>query len=740
MLHLPSLVTDLGLLLGLGAIVTLLFRKLKQPLVLGYIITGVFVGPHFTFFPTLEDTNSMKVWAEIGVIFLLFGLGLEFSFKKLAHVGMPASITALVEVIFMVIVGYGTGQLLGWSVMDSLFLGGILSISSTTIIIRAIEELNMKGRKFVSLVFGILIVEDIVAILLLVLLSTVAVTRSLSGYQLIESTGRLTFFLILWFIMGIYLLPLAFKKMQNLLTDEIMLIVAIGLCFLMVIVATHAGFSPALGAFVMGSLIAETNQGHRVEKLLLPVKDLFAAVFFISVGTMLDPGVVAEYGFEIAVISGVTILGKFYSTAFGALLSGRSLKHSMQTGLSLAQIGEFSFIIATLGLTLGVTSDFLYPIAVTVSALTSFSTPYLIKLADPIHAWVERRLPHRVKDLLLRYQKAVTIESSGGGLWSTLWKAFGARLFLNTIIIMAIGLTVKLFVIPRLIEALGRGPWIGAIAMLACFLAAAPFLSAVLFGRPPTTALALELVRLRRLAVGITVVRLGLGGSLIFYLLGTAIDLRSLGGFGVAGVLLVVLVMALLAAPAYRRMEKRFVSNLEASNHGKIREDRPTLAPWDATLAEFKVHPNSELVGHSLLDSKLKERFGITIGIIERGDRILLAPDRGTLLMPHDRLVIIGTDEQVLAARASIEDAKPDGGEKKLNGNFGLESFLLRPGSPYVGKPIRDCGIREDARGLIVGLERANQRILNPDSALVLKEGDLLWLVGEIASIHHLRT
>ncbi|MFP5459830.1 MAG: cation:proton antiporter, partial [Bacteriovoracia bacterium] len=356
MTHLPGLIQDLGFILMTAAAVTLLCKFLKQPVVLGYLIAGFLVGPHVPWVPTITDMESIKVWAEIGVIFLLFSLGLEFSFKKLVKVGGASSITALFEIVFMLVAGFFTGQIIGWSRMDSLFLGGILSISSTTIIVRAFEELGLKKKGFTNLVFGVLIVEDLAAILLLVLLSTVAATQTLSGTALLNSSVQLVFFLVTWFLLGIYLLPGLLNRIKPWLSNETMLIVSLGLCLMMVLVATRVGFSPALGAFVMGSLLAETREGHRIEEILVPVRDLFAAIVFVSVGMLIDPRILVEHGGVILVLTVVTIIGKFLSSATGALVSGQSLKTSVQAGMSLAQIGEFSFIIATLGMTLGVTN------------------------------------------------------------------------------------------------------------------------------------------------------------------------------------------------------------------------------------------------------------------------------------------------------------------------------------------------------------------------------------------------
>ncbi len=437
MLHLPHLIADLGLILAAAGVTTLIFKKIRQPLVLGYIIAGLLVGPHISLIPTVGSSEDITIWAEIGVIFLLFSLGLEFSFKKLIRVGGSASITAVVEVIGMLGIGYVAGQILGWSTMDSIFLGGILSVSSTTIIIRAFDELGIKTQKFASLVFGVLVIEDLVAIVLLVLLSTLGVSQQFAGEEMLVSVLKLCFFLVLWFLAGIFLLPTFLKYTRGLMNDETLLVVSLGLCLLMVIVATEAGFSPALGAFIMGSILAETTQAERIEHLIKSVKDLFGAVFFVSVGMLIDPEVLWRYGGAVVAISLVTVVGKLVSTSAGALLSGQPLKQSIQAGMSLAQIGEFSFIIATLGLTLNVTSDFLYPIAVAVSALTTFTTPYLIRLSEPLYTHLEKRLPARWAAGLNRYhsdtQVVVTLSD-----WKTVLRSYILTMVTHTVILFSI--------------------------------------------------------------------------------------------------------------------------------------------------------------------------------------------------------------------------------------------------------------------------------------------------------------
>ena len=396
--HVPELIIDLALILGAAAVMTIIFKMLRQPVVLGYIIAGVLVGPYFNFFPTVVESDGIKTWAEIGVIFLLFGLGLEFSFKKLLKVGNVAVITSLMGVGMTFLIGYNVGVLMGWGMMDSLFMGGILSIASTTIIFRGFDELGVKSQKFAGIVLGALIIEDLVAVVLMVILSTVSISRSFQGVEMILSIVKLIFFLVLWFVSGIFFLPTIFKQLKKYLNDETLLVVSLSLCFLMVVLSSEAGFSPALGAFIMGSILAETPKVERIEHLVQSVKDLFGAIFFVSVGMLLDPGMLVEYALPIAISTVVLLIGKPIFATIGALFAGQPIKVAVQTGMSLSQIGEFSFIIATLGVTLNVTSDFLYPVAVAVSVITTFTTPYMIGFSGRMSDWVTLKMPVKWKN------------------------------------------------------------------------------------------------------------------------------------------------------------------------------------------------------------------------------------------------------------------------------------------------------------------------------------------------------
>lgn len=736
MIHLPKLIEDLAFILMTAAVTTVLFRALKQPVVLGYLLAGILVSPHVPLLPTITDTDNLKVWAEIGVIFLLFGLGLEFSFRKLARVGFSASVTGGFEILFMLAVGYGVGLAMGWPSMDSLFLGGMLSISSTTIIVRAIDELQLKGRGFVSLVFGVLIVEDLIAILLLVLLSTVALTKTFSGQELIYSTLQFGFFLTLWFVLGIYFLPLLIKKVSHHLNEETRLIASIGLCLFMVWVATKVGFSPALGAFVMGSLLAETREGHAVEKLLEPVKNLFAAIFFVSVGMLIDPKIIIDNAGVIAILTLVTIIGKLVSTTFGALISGQSLRHSIQAGMSLAQIGEFSFIIATLGLSLNVISPKLYPIAVAISVITTFTTPYQIRFADRFADWVESRIRGHWKKRLEGYRQLV-MGARQKNILQQILRAHLPSVILNTVIVLAITFAYKRLVHPIVLEKLGEHQWVYLLSTVGLVMLCIPFLWALTMGTSSQMS-EHEVGSGHRnvvawLQAGLSFFRLFWGVFLMGFILAEFVSIQTGSLFILLGLTGLLILFGRYSEPFYKRLESRFLKNLNAQNKTTPRKVEPAnLAPWDANLIQLTLSADSEFVGQSLAQVSIRERFGVMVAMIERGHRVIMAPSRDEMLMPQDLLYLIGTDEQIKTLKPLIEHVDVDTSHLEA---YGLKSFLIHSHSAMIQKTIRECGVREMIQGLVVGIERGSQRILNPDSQMVLQEGDLVWVVGDLKKI-----
>ncbi|GAB2777126.1 cation:proton antiporter [Rhabdobacter roseus] len=729
--HIPHLIVDLALILGAAGITTILFKRLKQPLVLGYLLAGLLVGPNFPLFPSVVETESIQIWAEIGVIFLLFNLGLEFSFKKLVKVGSTAAISGLFEVSFMLLSGYTAGQLMGWSHLDSLFLGGIISISSTTIIIRAFEELGVKSQQFASVVMGILVIEDLVAVLLMVLLSTLAVSQQFEGIEMLASVAKLVFFLILWFLGGIFIFPSFIKSFRRYMNDETVMITSIALCFLMVTIATQAGFSAALGAFIMGSILAETTQAEKIEHLLKPVKDLFGAIFFVSVGMLIVPSLMVQYAVPLLILVVVVIVGKTLFASVGSLIAGQPLRSSIQAGLSLSQIGEFSFIIANLGIALRVTSDFLYPIAVGVSVITTFTTPYCIKAAVPLYEWIKERMPTKWYNFLNRYSNTTqTIRTHSH--WNDVLKDYLQVIVLNSVVIIALLLLASRALLP-LVQRRMPDPLLGGVLTSAmALLAMAPFLWALVFKRSHRSsykALWIDRKFNRGPLLLLELLRVTLAVVFVSILLSTFFTVK-----------MALVIAALIIIPSfalfyqklqrfYNRIETRFIENLNAREQS---QSTLTLPPWDAHLAFFQISADSPLIGQSLQELKLREKYGINVVLIERGSKRILLPKPTDRLFPSDRIEVIGTDSQLQRFKDLVEQRRVSEGNKYLGEEspIALEHIEIRGGHSFVGKNIRESQIRELTNGLVVGLEREGHRILNPESSEVIQAGDILWIAG----------
>lgn len=746
--HLPKLIEDLALILIVAAFVVIIFRKIKQPLVLGYIIAGFLVSPNLNIFPSVVDGANIKTLAEIGVIFLLFSLGLEFSFKKLMNVGGSASITAFVEIIFITIAGYYTGRWLGWSVMDSMFLGGMLASSSTTIIIRAFDELGVKTKNFAKTVFGVLVVEDIVVILLMVLLSTIAVTKEFEGTQILFTVAKLLFFLILWFLLGIFLIPTLLKLIKPLIDEEILLILSIGLCLGMVLIAVQVGFSAELGAFVMGSIIAETTVAEKVEHTLKSVKDLFAAVFFVSVGMMIDYEAMITYAWPIFIVTMLTIFGKLFSSTLGALLSGQPLKQSIQVGMSMAQIGEFAFIVATLGLSLGVISDFLFPVAVGVSAITTFTTPYLIQLSEPFYNWLVKVVPPKYITKINQYSSN-TQNIQAESAWKTILTRYARIIMINGIIILAIYLMFSNFIIPAINENLDSNDIKNIIGNALPVLFILPFLWALMVKRPASVAYKelwtktkynrgpLLIIEISRIVIGISIL-----GFFLDRFASTTISF-----FITIPVAIVFMFMfSKRLNKFYDRIEKRFITNLNdrstSSDDSALTrltgntEVISNLAAWDVHIVEHQVKPLAEYVGKPLLELQWREQFGINIGYIKRGAKLIHTPDRNEVLMPYDKVGIIGTDEQFQVFRP-VFDSEESVPEENAD-HIKLGKILINHHSVKKGLTIRESGIRDKTDGLVIAIRRGNERILNPESSEVLQLDDIVWVVGNRKKIEKL--
>lgn len=746
--HLPKLIEDLALILIVAAFVVLIFRKIKQPLVLGYIIAGFLVSPNFKIFPSIVDSENIKTLAEIGVIFLLFSLGLEFSFKKLMNVGGSASVTAFIEIIFITVAGYFTAKLLGWSTMDSLFLGGMLASSSTTIIIRAFDELGVKTKNFAKTVFGVLVVEDIVVILLMVLLSTIAVTKQFEGVQILFTVAKLLFFLSLWFLLGIFLLPTFLKKIKNLVDDEILLILSIGLCLGMVLVATNVGFSAELGAFVMGSIIAETTVAEKLEHTFKPVKDLFGAVFFVSVGMMINYDAMITYAWPILIVTLLTLFGKMVSSTLGALISGQPLKQSVQVGMSMAQIGEFAFIVATLGLSLGVISDFLFPVAVGVSAITTFTTPYLIKSSEPFYNWLVKVIPPKYLAKINKYS-ANTQSIQAENSWQTILKNYGRIIVINGIIIIAVYLLFSNFIIPTINENLESNDIKNIIGNALPILFILPFLWALMAKRPSSGSYK-ELWTKTKYNRGplliIEIARFVLGIAILGFFLDRFASTEISFFITIPVALILIIFFSKKLNRFYNRLEKRFISNLNDRSEksdpdavtrlaGKT-DGMSNLAAWDVHIIELEVNPLADYIGKNLNELQWREKYGINIGYIRRGEKLIHTPDRNQILMPYDKVGIIATDDQfqifkfIFDSRELVPEQNTD--------HIKLGKILINHHSPAKGLSIRESGIRDKTDGLVIAIRRGDERILNPDSSEILQVDDIVWVVGNGKKIEKL--
>lgn len=735
--HLPPLITDLALILGAAAIITLIFKYLKQPLVLGYIIAGILVSPNFKFTPSILEVHNVQVWAEIGVIFLLFSLGLEFSFKKLVKVGGSSSVAASVEAVGMSSLGYGAGVLMGWSTMDSIFLGATLAVSSTTIIIKAIDELNLKKKKFASLVFGVLIVEDIIAIGILVLLSTFATTQSFISWETGLSILKLIFFLILWFVAGIFFIPTLLKKARNLINDEILLTVSLAMCLMMVFLASEVGFSPALGAFVMGSLLAETTKAERIEHLIAPVKDLFGAIFFVSVGMLINLETIGDYFGPILIITVVCILGKVLTTGLGAFISGNTLKVSLQTGMSLAQIGEFSFIIASLGVSLKVTSEFLYPVIVAVSGITTFTTPYLIKWSTPLFYWIDKRLPERLKNSMAKYSsEAQTITAVSD--WQQVLRSFIVNIIVFSVILIAIIYLSSSVLLPFVSQYLEDR--LGAVSASGLtLLLMAPFLWALTVRNEQTESFA-RIFSQQRYKGPIWIMR-GIKIALaLFFILFVLNRFFYLAIAMIAAVLMIVFFVAFRhrIQALYDKLETRFIANLnDRELQQELRElelqaslRNVALAPWDAHLTTFEIVPESSVIGKTLEELRWRELIGVNVAMIKRGQITIVVPQKHERIYPCDRLFVICTDAQEVKMNAILRPERKTL-ERFRDAEVELDKFTIESDSPFLNKTIRESGLRSATNGLVVGIERKGVRILNPESTMIFEQGDVVWIVGE---------
>lgn len=736
-MNIESLISDLAFILILGAITTVFFKWIKQPVVLGYIVAGFLASPHFTYLPSVTTEANIDFWAELGIVVLLFSLGLEFSFKKLLNAGGSAVVTALIIVTGMMCVGLTMGYILGFSFINCLFLGGMLSMSSTTIIIKAFSDLNLTRKKFAGMVFAVLIVEDLFAVVMMVILSSIAVNNKFSGGEMLRSVSKLVFFLVIWFAVGVYVLPTLLNKIRRYLNRETLLIVSLGLCFGMAVFSVACGFSLALGAFVMGSILAGTSFAEKIESVTVGVKDLFGSVFFISVGMMVDPTIIGEYWVSILMLSGAVIVGMIVFGTFGMLITGQTLKVAIESGFSLTQIGEFAFIIATLGTTLGVLDSTIYPIVVAVSVLTTFTTPYFIKMADPFYGFVERHLPKRLNFLIDRYSKEVGQDNATGELWRTVRTRYVWRVALYTAVLITICLLSTHWLLPLLIKF--NSQWAKLICLVITLAAMSPFLLAMslpssnrqqrkkLRGANSKFNVPLTIMTMFRL-----VLVLGFTVYITAKMLGWWIGL-------VGGIVEFVVIMFVLSKNLRKRMgeiETRFVNNL---NERELRKSgKNNNVTGDLHMAYMTVGYGAPFVGRKLGDSRLRENYGTSIAFIQRGSRNIPVPDGNTRLFPGDVIGVIGTDEEIEKMLPDVEAGDNYDGGESGGKDFKLMQIRLSEKSPLVGKDVASTQLSTRYNALLVSVMRGDVQF-TPEASTVFESDDYIWIVGNPKIIETLR-
>ena len=740
---LPALFFDLALILVTAGVTTVIFKWLKQPVVLGYIIAGFLIGPNFEWFPVVNDHTSVETWSEIGMVFMLFGIGLEFSFKKLKKVGGTVGITALTELVTMCVVGFLLGRLLGWSQMDSVFLGAMLSISSTTIIAKAFDDMKLHREKFSGNVIGELVVEDLEAVLLMVILSTLAVSKTFDGMQLVTSMLKLGFFLLIWFIGGIFLVPTVLRWSRKFMTEETLTVFSVGLCFLMVVLANLAGFSSALGAFIMGSILAETLEAEAIHKVTTPIKNLFGAVFFVSVGMLVDPQVLVNYWWQILVVTLVLLLFKPLSNVVGRLIAGLGLKQAMQGGFCFCQIGEFSFIIASLGLSYGVIDEFLYPIIVSVSIITTFLTPYFIKAAVPAYNLVSHRFPDKWLNHLENTDRGIKVKSGK----KVSMASFVGRQFKYIVIYIAIVIAVMFicFWVGAFIMIYVPGLWGNAIAAAITLVLVSPFLWAIGFRHTlvKTTRKLMEHSKFNKtLILSIFIIRFIIvwvvATSVLRHFFNAAFWLHL--GIGAPYFRLINIAMALgytimlrVMSPAmrfYKHIEDRFTDNLNKRQQAQVFEI-PEILQENCHLQKMTLSPDSVYAGQHIKDTDFRDNYNVSVVSVERGKQLFELPKSDFQLYPFDKITFVGHEDHLRLLLPRVEAFDDALIHEHEEGEVDLYKVEVEPDSPMINVALMDSGFADKYDAMVIAIEREGHFILNPSARITFQPADLVWFVAQ---------
>ena len=746
MAELPALIQDLALILMVAGVVTIVFKKLKQPLVLGYIMAGFLVSPHMPYTASVMDMSNIHLWADIGVMFLLFSLGLDFSFKKILKMGASPVISTVSIIAAMSVLGVCVGYVFGWSRMDCIFLGGMLAMSSTTIIYKAFDDLGLRQQQFTGLVMSVLILEDILAIVMMVMLSAIASGNNPDGGQMLGSVAKIVFFLVLWLVVGIAVIPLFLRSVRSLINSEVLLIVSLGLCCAMAVFSTKVGFSSAFGAFIMGSILAETVEAEKIEKLVEPVKNLFGAIFFVSVGMLVDPEILVKYAFPIFLLVMTILIGQSVFGSFAFMLGGQSLKSAMRCGFSMAQIGEFSFIIASLGLSLGVISDFLYPVVVAVSVITTFLTPYMIRFATPAYNAMEKRLSPKVIRLLNQFSisRNTTVAESN---WKSLLRQMVAITFIHGIISTAVITIMFTFVHPFLRQLLGESWYVNVLTALLTILFISPFLRAMVMKKNRSEefrSLWHESSRNWFPLIFTILVRLSIAMTFVF------VVCKHFIHFGTTMLIMLALVavsMMVFSKATKKRsimLERLFLYNLHSRDIvAQVKGTRRPLYEGrlldrDIHIADFDIPQNSKWAGQTLKELNLGHQYGVHVSSILRGTKRLNIPSGDSQLFPYDRIQVIGSDEQLDKFRMAIEENLVEEDKDIERREMKLHQIVIGKKSPFLGKTLQESGIRSHYNCMVVGLEEGQENLSAVRPAYQFQEGDIIWIVGEQKDINRL--
>lgn len=743
------MVQDLCIIMLTAGISSLLFKLLRQPVVLGYIVAGILVGPHVFGGSWISNEESVNTWGQIGVLFLLFAMGLEFSYKKLLQVGSTALIAAGIIVVGMMGSGFCVGRLLGLNEINALFLGGMLSMSSTTIVFKALDDMGLRDQGFARICFGILIVEDLFAVVLMVVLTSIATSRSFEGMALVKEVGKLIVYLVLWFVVAMTLIPTFLKYFKKYLNDETLTILSIGLCLGMVLLATGAGFSSALGAFFMGSVLAETLEAERIERLVEPVKNIFGSIFFVSVGMMINPSQLVEYAMPILILTVLVIVGQIFFGTTGTLLSGQTLKVSVQTGFSLTQVGEFAFIIASLGLSLKVTDESLYPIVVAVSVITTFLTPFSIKASEPVHAWLDRYLSDEVKLFLHNYaatRNTVTQRTT----FQRLLRKVILSLFVYGILLSFLYLLFLNQVNPWLDSHIPTSipQWVTrGIELLLLLSASSPLIYAMATAHRKSQE-SHELWHSgnfqKAQLLGLSFLRALVCIVFVAYAIFRMFSLT----WGIVTAVAILLLIGILLSRGVRlgtiRLLSQFNENMSAREVNQNRKRSvsrsfsESLLSYDVHLAELTLPANSALCGRSLAQANVRSKSGVSIVCIERSGININIPGGTVVLYPGDHIIVAGSDDQIARFKQlMVVNTQSNATTHDAHHRVTLERFSIDKDSHLIGVSILHSHIREQAHCIVMVIEREGHLITNPEPNETFHEGDTITLAGETDSIRH---